>query len=105
MEEAKLKRIDLLFKAYAFVAGLASLLVLGIIWTNYLEAEIKSYCIHVPADQPHYFQISKSNACLIDWWAIIKEPILMSFLFMLALMLPYLSLSKLKRRTAEDKSS
>ncbi len=70
------------------VAIFFGLLQVGV-WSLYLSEEnVREYCIHVPAGQPHDFQISEHNACRMDWWYFVKEPLLISFIILLVLLIP-----------------
>lgn len=79
MENNRLvKRLRNLARYY--LVGFTALFFLYALFVLYSYAHIdniKNYCIHVSADQPHDFIVSKNNACLIDWLYFVREPLLL----------------------------
>jgi hypothetical protein len=67
------------------------------------EHDLREYCIHVPASEPHHIRVSENNACLIDWMYFVKEPMFLLCLMYVVLILPmnilYFILKKRLKKT------
>ncbi len=45
-------------------------------WSYYTSEENeRDYCIDVDPSEPHSFLISENNACRIDWFYFVQEPL------------------------------
>ena len=82
-------RIKNICKYYLVVGNIIFFFWIGLIIVIYFQGEnIREYCIHVPITEYYHFAVSDNNACLIDWWYFVKEPIFIAVLLYAMLFAP-----------------
>lgn len=66
---------------------------IAVLYLSFHGDNLREYCIHVPADEYHHIKVSENNACLIDWWYFIHEPIFMLVLVFIVAIVPFMFLN------------
>ena len=70
-----------------------------LVMASYIHDDnLREYCIHVPTSEYHHIRVSENNACLIDWWYFVREPIFMGAVIYAAVIGPFLLLKNLLRK-------
>ncbi len=62
------------------------------------DENIREFCINVSPDEYYHFRVSEHNACLIDWWYFVREPIFGLFLIYVAVVAPFVILHQILKR-------
>jgi len=90
MEKIRLKKTAIkACKYYLVVGNIFFAFLVGFVILIYFQGEhIREYCINVPTSEYHHFKVNENNACLIDWWYFVKEPIFGFVLIYLVLFSP-----------------
>ena len=94
----KTARLDMLARAYIIAASIIFLLVTAMYWMMLAETDVKHYCTHVPATEPHDFKVGENNACLINWSVILEKGWLPMLILILVFYTPALILYGLSRK-------
>jgi len=96
MENNRLKKYSRTFcKWYLILSHILFVIWQILLWISYVSDDnLREYCIHVPVESgnKYHFQVSPSNACLIDWMYFVKEPLFISAIIYFILCLPILFL-------------